>query len=139
MVLPCPRTRHEPIVYQVNDATQTLHKPGRLGRQVMKVFDLTNQQGFFTTSTHGQPEGHRTFGLWSAGPYCTVYHQVPEPGDLIVIQRGTSRVLYQIKRCDKDFTGTDGNEWWKGVMEDVIAHQLLTPEMVTLLQSHRLA
>lgn len=98
----------------------------------MHVIDLTDSAESFETSTRGQPEGYRTFGLFS--------YRTPAEGDLIVIQRGARRALYQVVGTPtSSFTGSDGNRWWTGRMMDVIHHDKATRQMLTALKAAGLA
>lgn len=106
----------------------------------MQVFDLRAQQTFFETSANGFPLGTRSFKLWSCGPCCTRPHQTPREGDLIVIARERNWVLYQIIGSpSRLFRGSDGNEYWKGMMRDVIHHDAVTQQMVDVLKPFGLA
>jgi len=95
----------------------------------MNVHNLMGQSGNFETSSAGQPTGVRTFCFWS--------RQQPQAGDFVVKPHSgdhTTKTLWQIEgtpRCT--FTGSDGNQWWEGVMKDVVRHNLLTQQMVDLL------
>ena len=92
----------------------------------MQVFDLRQSSGNFETKSEGFTPGTRSFGIWS--------FRTPEPGDLIVIQRPNNNVIYIIDDVRLDFTGSDGNKWWKGTMRDVIFLSLVSDKIVQTLK-----
>jgi len=99
----------------------------------VRVFDLTGREGNYETSPNGYPPGTRSFGFWSYG--------TPVIGDLVsfLSNRTNSKVLYQIKSVALNFTGSNSDNFWKGVMIDVIYNKMLTEEMVGVLQREGLA
>jgi len=105
----------------------------------MQIFEMLPGADDFSADSNGQPEGFRNVGLWSAGGWGRTIHQRPAVGDLVVITRSHGKVLYRLNSIAYKFRGSDGNEWWEGVMEDVIAHNLLTQDMIDALKRHNLA
>jgi hypothetical protein len=96
----------------------------------MQVHILTEGAGDFETSSAGQPYGVRTFGFWSLTNV--------QINDLVIIRRPTKNALYKITEVKHDFTGSDDNMYWSGVMSDVIALNLMTKEIEHTIQQVRI-
>lgn len=99
----------------------------------MRVIDLTKSAGNF--ETHSISPGRRQYGLWS--------YAAPQPGDLVVIQRTGYIVIYRLESTQRDFTGSDGNSFWRGEMVDTgpvaAAADALRPEEASLIVAAGLA
>lgn len=102
----------------------------------MQVFEMIPGCDDFEADSNGQPDGFRNVGFWSCGGWKRTFHQTPKVGDLIAIRRAENRVaVYQLKSVKLSFTGSDGNEFWRGVMQDVIHFRMFTDEMRETLQA----
>lgn len=94
----------------------------------MRVIDLTKSAGSFETTSIAP--GRRIVRLWS--------YRKPEPGDLVVIQRTGFRVIYRIDSLsESEFTGSDGNQFWRAEMQDSDAR--LRPDEAALVVAAGLA
>ncbi|MCC6749284.1 MAG: hypothetical protein IT371_16595 [Deltaproteobacteria bacterium] len=84
------------------------------------VFNLVNEAGRFETSSAGQRQGWRSVGFWS--------YRTPRVGDLIVKRANTGRGLsaWEIESVQRDFTGSNGESFWKGIMRDLVETQTFT-------------
>ncbi len=94
----------------------------------MRVFNLGKPNGEWETKAIGNDR--RTFG------FCSV--QWPSVGDLVVIDRTTTRVLYQIESLAHNpparYEDVPEYKFFSGVMRDVVASDSWTQEMVDLLK-----
>lgn len=96
------------------------------------VFNLGKPDGTFETSPSS--EFKRNYGFPSF--IC------PDIGDLIVIDRGTSKVLYQIESVKSTvprYEDVPEYMFWVGVMKDVIASNNLTHDIISVLKQNGLA
>lgn len=98
------------------------------------VIDLRGHQGNFESAAIPSKSGHRTFGLWSMS-------QV-RVGDLVIKPITGSaglKGLYKVTETKVDFQGREGDDYYVGVMVDVIDSyrrtgiDLLTPEDMAAL------
>ena len=85
------------------------------------MISLIGKEGQFRTDDMDQRPGFRTFGLWSVLDV--------HPLDVVVIKRSAYLVAYSIEEVRCEYTGSDGNRWWTGVMKDIIYHDCLTSDI----------
>jgi len=104
----------------------------------MNVFEMVPGKEDFTADGNGVPEGFRNVGLWSCGAWGRNPHQTPAVGDLVFIHRPNKKVVYRLTAIEFKFRGSDGNQWWTGVMQDVVWHNQLTQEIIDVLKERKL-
>ena len=89
------------------------------------VINLVNAGGNFESSGAGQRPGWRTVGFWS--------YRTPNVGDIIV-KRGTGArqnlTVWELESVRKDFTGSNGDMFWKGLMRDLVFTNTLTQDHI---------
>jgi hypothetical protein len=84
------------------------------GSASRRVFNLRNSNGNFESSPAGQRRGWRSVGFWSGDQ--------PRVGDLVVKRgnNGASHTVWEIESVQSDFTGSNGDQFWRGVMRDLV-------------------
>lgn len=80
----------------------------------LMIIDLRGHEGNFETSTDGQLVNRRSFGLWSMS--------MPRKGDLVIRPVGKDNTLWVIESVERSFAGSEGDDYYKGVMVDVVGH-----------------
>ena len=94
------------------------------------VFNLIHSAGSFESSPVGQRPGWRTYGFWS--------YRTPLVGDLLVKRNnGGGLSAWELETVKRDFTGSNGDQWWTGRMRDLIFTNTMQPHHVEVLQDVR--
>ncbi len=102
----------------------------------MNVFEIIPGCEDIDMNFAGQPDGICKIALWASGGWKRTSHQTPAVGDLVAVRRDGNKVaVYRINSIQYSFTGSDGNQLWTGMMQDVIKYNLFTPEMRSVLDA----
>jgi hypothetical protein len=95
-----------------------------------QVFSLMRQRGNFESSPVAGRPGWRTVGFWSGAL------RTPRVGDLIV-KPGVQHpgpTVWELEQVKLNFTGSDSNQFWHGLMRDLVYTNTITHAHVEALE-----
>lgn len=90
------------------------------------VFNMMGMQGQFETRPIGS--NRRSVGFWS--------YRTPRVGDMLVRPGANgTKTVWVIESVAHDFTGSNGDKYWKGTMRDLIGSNTMTENHWAALDS----